>query len=480
MAASPLSCDYLVIGAGALGIAFCDSLLSSSDTATVILADRNDRPGGHWTVAYPYVALHQAAFSYGVAGTMLGSGTEVEAHLKRAVHDMEGSGRLRFLACTEWRPAERALRNVATGDTVPVRYAKLVMANYNTTTTSAMRPAPWKLAPGVVCTASRGLPSLVASADKPFDKFCVLGGGKTGMDTVTWLLGIGVAPDRITWVIPRPWYGINRKAYQVTVNSEMNLALTAASGAAMANASSLQEAVDGFGECGYFTKLAAAPKPDLHKGHYHHPIMSLRELELLDSIEDLEIGRGHVVSIDAAGFDFDGGARKEMPPNTCYVDCAAETVKAMPAVPVWQGDTIVVPFVVAGMPCLNAALIAKVDSGPWTEAEKNAMLRPIEFPDRPVDHFYILHAQTQNLRKILAVPELAEWIINCRLGPLQAAVPLGSVPTAAVPVVAGGVREAMAKSIEHIERLMAIEAEGGDERAADYLKQRGETGAAKL
>ncbi len=50
--------DYLVIGAGAMGMAFADTLVAES-AASVVMVDRGDRPGGHWTRAYPFVRLHQ-------------------------------------------------------------------------------------------------------------------------------------------------------------------------------------------------------------------------------------------------------------------------------------------------------------------------------------------------------------------------------------------------------------------------------------
>ena len=50
--------DYLVVGAGAMGMAFVDTLLSETDK-TVALVDAGHQPGGHWTAAYPFVRLHQ-------------------------------------------------------------------------------------------------------------------------------------------------------------------------------------------------------------------------------------------------------------------------------------------------------------------------------------------------------------------------------------------------------------------------------------
>ena len=64
--------DYLVIGAGAAGMAFTDSLIAESD-ADVVMVDRRHAPGGHWNDAYPFVRLHQPSAYYGVNSRVLGS-----------------------------------------------------------------------------------------------------------------------------------------------------------------------------------------------------------------------------------------------------------------------------------------------------------------------------------------------------------------------------------------------------------------------
>ena len=51
---SLIETDYLVVGAGASGMAFVDSLIQHSD-ADVVMVDRRDLPGGHWHDAYPFV-----------------------------------------------------------------------------------------------------------------------------------------------------------------------------------------------------------------------------------------------------------------------------------------------------------------------------------------------------------------------------------------------------------------------------------------
>jgi NAD(P)-binding Rossmann-like domain len=64
--------DYLVIGAGAVGLAFADTLLAET-SAHITIIDRHGQPGGHWNDAYPFVALHQPSAFYGVNSMQLGS-----------------------------------------------------------------------------------------------------------------------------------------------------------------------------------------------------------------------------------------------------------------------------------------------------------------------------------------------------------------------------------------------------------------------
>ena len=73
MATRSLETDYLVVGAGAMGMAFTDALIDHADVH-VTLVDRRHAAGGHWQDAYPFVQLHQASLFYGVASTVLGTG----------------------------------------------------------------------------------------------------------------------------------------------------------------------------------------------------------------------------------------------------------------------------------------------------------------------------------------------------------------------------------------------------------------------
>src|SRR3978361_1413495 len=112
--------DNLVVGAGAMGMAFTDALIDHADVH-VTLVDRRPVAGGHWQDAYPFVQLHQASLFYGVASTVLGSGavqtSGPETGLQERARQAEirsyyddilyrrflGTGRVTFLGGSEYR-----------------------------------------------------------------------------------------------------------------------------------------------------------------------------------------------------------------------------------------------------------------------------------------------------------------------------------------------------------------------------------------
>ena len=115
-----LETDYVVVGAGASGMAFVDSLLTHSD-AEVVLVDRRHRPGGHWIDAYPFVRLHQPSAYYGVNSRVLGTNrvdetgpnagfyerataSEICDYYNRVLEEQfVASGRVRFMPMSEYQ-----------------------------------------------------------------------------------------------------------------------------------------------------------------------------------------------------------------------------------------------------------------------------------------------------------------------------------------------------------------------------------------
>jgi hypothetical protein len=141
-----LDVDYLVVGAGAMGMAFTDALVEHADVR-VALVDRRPAAGGHWLNAYPFVRLHQASLFYGVASALLGGGrlqTEgpeaglqeradqpaIVGYYDQVLRRMVDSGKVEFLAATE-HVGGHLLRSLETGEQLEVaERARIVDTHY--------------------------------------------------------------------------------------------------------------------------------------------------------------------------------------------------------------------------------------------------------------------------------------------------------------------------------------------------------------
>ncbi|WP_309672662.1 NAD(P)-binding protein [Gemmatimonas sp.] len=216
--------DYVVIGAGAAGMAITDALLTHTD-AIVTMVDRRHAPGGHWIDAYPYVRLHQPSAFYGVDSTPLGQNTidatglnagfyeraradDIRSYYGQVMqHRFLASGRVRYFPNCEYLNEQR-MRSRVTGATWELRATrKVIDTTYLEGDIPATCPPPFAVADGVQCVPAGG----IARLDERPDEFVVIGGGKTAFDACIWLLEQGVGPAVIRWVKPRESWWINRK-----------------------------------------------------------------------------------------------------------------------------------------------------------------------------------------------------------------------------------------------------------------------------
>ena len=182
MAMRSLETDYLVVGAGAMGMAFTDALIDHADVH-VTLVDRRHAAGGHWQDAYPFVQLHQASVFYGVASTVLGTGADrssegPESGLQERARRSEiqnyyddilyrrfiGSGRVTFLGGNEYHTdgSSHLVTSRVSGETTRVDVRRRVVdATYLSPTIPATTPPPFGVADDVRVVAVNELATLV-------------------------------------------------------------------------------------------------------------------------------------------------------------------------------------------------------------------------------------------------------------------------------------------------------------------------------
>ena len=379
--------DYLVVGAGAAGLAFTDALVDHADVR-VALVDRRDGPGGHWRHAYPFVRLHQSSTFYGVASTLLGGGriqTEgpeaglheradqptILAYYDDVVARLVGTGRVElFTGCDH--VGDRSFVSAATGErfAVPDR-CRVVDARYLSPDIPSEEP------PRFAVDGARVVPVNALPDAGPAGRYVVVGSGKTATDAVVWLLGHGTDPDAITWVRPREPWMLDRANIQP--DPVVYLGMVADLMTAASAALSLPELFRRLEDLGIMMRIDRRVEPTMAKA----PTLGRWELELLRTVEDVvRLGRIRAARADRLVLEH---GEVPLDPGALVVNCAADGLKQAPRVPVWQPGEITLQPVRAGFPCFGSALIGYVEATRDDDAEKNRLCPPSVFGNSLTD-----------------------------------------------------------------------------------------------
>jgi putative NAD(P)-binding protein len=380
--------DYLVVGAGAMGMAFVDALTAAADVSVAIV-DRRHGAGGHWLDAYGFVRLHQASAFYGVPSVLLGGGrlqtdgperglherasaAEVCDYYGRALARLTATGKVVFHGRSEYLGDRRFVSRLS-GIRFHAPRARVVDARYLSPDIPAITPPPF-----LVDAEARVIPvnDLVRITRAP-ERYVVVGAGKTATDTCVWLLQNGVSPDAITWVRPRdPWL-LNRAVVQP--DPAIFLGMAADTMVAAAGATSADDVFFRMEDAGIMLRFDPAVTPTMAKT----PTLARWELDLVRTIDHV-IRRGHLRAVRPGRLVFaDGEVR--VPADTLVVHCAAEGLKYPGLKPIWTPEAITPQPVRVGFPCFGAALTGYVEATREDDADKNRVCRPSPYSNTPSD-----------------------------------------------------------------------------------------------
>jgi hypothetical protein len=426
---SRIDTDYLIVGSGAAGLAFADTLLAESD-ARITIVDRHGKPGGHWNDAYSFVALHQPSAFYGVNSMELGtgrkdtvganaglyelaSGPEISGYFNRVMTQrLLPTGRVDYRPMCDWQGDGRIV-SILSGKTTEVTVRrKIVDANYAGPSVPATHTPRFELEPGAWLVAPGALPGLwhLGSGRERPRHFAILGGGKTAMDTAVWLLDNGVPAESLSWVVPRDSWLVNRLKTQPGEEFfEHSIGGQADQMAACAQASSVDDLYDRLEACGTLVRIDPTRRPSM----FHLATISLGELETLRRIGNV-IRMGHVRSIDARGLNLEHG-HAPLPPGTLCIDCTASAVEPRPVQPIFQGERLVLQLTRLPLPTFSAALIAWVEAHHADDATKNRLCGTVPFPWKLEDYPRSLLVNMRNQYQWGQDKALRAWIRDSRL-----------------------------------------------------------------
>lgn len=424
MTESVIEAEYLIKGAGAVGMAFADSLVTDSDVRVVIV-DRNDRPGGHWNDAYPFVRLHQPSSTYGVNSSDLGSGLIDTSGLNAGFHELASGqevlshfdsvmqhrlipcGRVRYFPMSELDDGG-VITSLLSGRRMQVDAGRFVDATYSNMAVPSTHAPSYVVDPDVACVPVNDLPRVAHL----YDHYVVVGAGKTGMDACIWLLRNGADPDRIRWIAPRDSWVLNRANVQP---GEEFFARLCKSLADQVEAVVGSESIDDV-----FAHLERADElrridPNVVPEAYHCAILSDGELAELRRIADV-IRLGRVVEITPDEIRLEQGSVPSRP-ESLYIDCSAAGIPGRPSTPVFDGDRITLQWVRTCQPTFSAAFIGHVESTFEDEVEKNRICAPISPPTVPRDWLRVLRQDLANRWTWNEYPQLQDWLAASRLDP---------------------------------------------------------------
>ena len=453
--------DYLVVGAGASGMAFVDSLLACSD-AEVVIVDRRHRPGGHWIDAYPFVRLHQPSATYGVSSKPLGldridetgpnagfyeraTAAEICDYFSRVLDDFVASGRVRFMGMTDYWGADAKghhLTSLLTGEATSVGVRRrLVDATYVESSIPSRHQPPFTVDADVRLIPPNDLVDLA----EPAAGFTVFGAGKTAMDTCNWLLDTGVDPEKIQWFRPRdPWL-FNRAYMQPLELVAGYIHLQACWVQACAEAEDGHDFARRLEAEEIFTRIDKSVQPTVFRG----ATISNRELESLRAIERVVRG-ARVLHVGSTVIKTDEG---DLPTeaNRVYVDCTAAGVRPTVSRPIFGTDHITLQYVTIGIVPWGAATVGAAEALYDDDAEKNRLCPPLQFTGNAADLPRIAHAGMSGLVARSVAPVLNAWNDSSRLNPARGAGEHFDDPRVSAGFVSIGAN--MGKAMENLARL---------------------------
>ncbi|TDF35545.1 NAD(P)/FAD-dependent oxidoreductase [Alteromonadaceae bacterium M269] len=414
--------DYLIVGSGAVGMAFADVLLTETD-ANIMIVDKYHKPGGHWNVAYPFVTLHQPSAFYGVSSrelskghidqvglnkglNELASGAEVSAYFDDVMREQFlPSGRVTYFPMCEYQ-GNRQFVSSLTGEKheVIVR-RKIVDATYLNTNVPSTHTPEFKIAPEVQFVPPNDLPNVV----KPPKGYVIVGGGKTAIDTVLWLLEKDVEPDDICWIMPRDAWLLDRKNTQPTeAFFKDSIGAQAAQMEAIAQAETMDDMFSRLEAAGVFLRIDKTVWPQM----FHGATISQLELEQLRRIKNI-VRLGRVTDIKSDTIVLERG---EVATSTehLHIDCSASALKDVKTKPIFEDGLITPQTVRSYQPVFSAAFIAHIEAA-YPEEVKNKLCNVVPLPNTNVDWMRLTVAFMMNQHIWSQDENLRQWLLENRL-----------------------------------------------------------------
>lgn len=277
---------------------------------------------------------------------------------------------------------------------------------------------------GVQLVPANELPRVMT----PHPKYVIIGSGRTAMDSVLWLMSMGVKPSMMQWVVPRDHFCFCREA--MTPDRYCDTVMTFQS--LVKKAQTHEDLVAELERVGIYCHIhddAGAPLKRKGPGKnleedtaFHGVQVSKQELAQLHLVTDI-IRLGHVRAIHAEELVLEKGSVPQAQ-DTLYVDCTSTWLHNAPAtVPIWAEKKITLQYieeVTNGVGdfniCFQAALVGFIEAKyPDNTNFKNKLCTPSKPVDNSVDWLESQYKSAES-KLVWTEKKIGQWMAGARPG----------------------------------------------------------------
>merc|ERR1712142_790146 len=368
-----------------MGMSFLEELITTSDDMEAIIVDTRAAPGGHWNDAYSFVRLHQPALTYGVSSRTLGTGgadlaskAMILEHFELAMKDLISTKRVRFFPQCKYLGDGKFTSLVDENIVYDVKInAKLVDATCTMTHVPATKKPNYQVSEGVHLVPVNGLGTL----SSPWPHYLIIGGGKTGVDAVLFLLDHGLHPDKISWVIPNDSWFWERDGFTFDDGVFNTLMMNLIDSVIDEKNETVSDILMAMEERGIMMRLDKNIMPT----RYRAATVTKAEIQKLQRVKNI-IRKGRITKIEVGKLIFQSGEDMMINPYTLCVDCSVNCTLFPPTKKVFAGDTISLQYIRIPPPGISASAIAALElMFPNDEEKKNSVCIPFDVPQLPDD-----------------------------------------------------------------------------------------------
>jgi len=397
MTVEELVTDYLIIGAGAMGMGFLEEIIVNSSNIQAIIVDTRNKPGGHWNDAYSFVRLHQPAITYGnnsrnlgVGGHDLATKSQILSHFEMCLADLIETGRVKFLSQCKYVGDGKVVSLLNKNLSYKITYRKkLVDATCCETRVPATSEPNFKVHPSINFMPINGLSGLKEGAER----YMIVGGGKTGIDAALYLLDHGVDPDTISWVIPNDAWFLNRDNFDFLSPDIMKQFKNYIASMIDDDDETWKEVYTRLEKNRVNLRLDPTVEPTRNR----YATVGKEEIPNLRRIKNV-IRKGRISEITADKIIFTSGQEMDLETGTVVVDCARNSTRfTVQQEKVFDGDKINIQFIMLPPPGMSTTIIAAMELKypDGEEKKKNDVCKPIPIPCYPEDAFLAFRISNQ-------------------------------------------------------------------------------------